>query len=91
MHNLQDLQDLQALQDAGEVRVVGVSVDAPRSRESAEALLQRRGGRYPSFYLDADAGGLEALVDLERLPIPTTLVINADGRIESIMRGPIGR
>ncbi len=86
-----EIPDLQALQDAGEVRVVGVSVDAPGSRESAEALLKKRGGNYPSFYLDEDAGGLEALVDLERLPIPTTLVISAEGRIESIMRGPIGR
>ena len=29
------------------------------------------------------------IVELERLPIPTTLVISPAGRIESVLRGPV--
>jgi thiol-disulfide isomerase/thioredoxin len=86
-----EIPDLQALEDAGEVNVVGVSVDAPTSREKASRLLEKRGGRYPSFYLGTGGTGLEQLVDLERLPIPTTLVITPEGRIDTILRGPLGR
>jgi len=86
-----EIPDLQALQDAGEVHVVGVSVDAPASRQNAARLLDERGGRYPSFYLGAGGTGLEALVDLERLPIPTSLVITPEGRIDTILRGPLDR
>ena len=86
-----EIPDLQALEDAGEVNVVGVSVDAPASRERASQVLAKRGGSYPSFYLGAGGTGLEPLVDLERLPIPTTLVITPEGRIDTILRGPLER
>ena len=33
--------------------------------------------------------GAAQLVDLERLPIPTTLVIDAEGVVRDIIRGPI--
>jgi hypothetical protein len=32
---------------------------------------------------------LSALVDLERLPIPTTLVFNSDGELTRVIRGPV--
>lgn len=86
-----EIPDLQALQDGGEVRVVGVSVDVPGARDTAVGLLEKRGGRYPSYYLGEGGSGLEALVDLERLPIPTTLVITPEGRIDTILRGPLAR
>jgi thiol-disulfide isomerase/thioredoxin len=86
-----EIPDLQALQDGDEARVVGVSVDAPASREAAARVLEKRGGRYPSFYLGTGGTGLEVLVDLERLPIPTTLVITPEGRIDTILRGPLER
>ena len=33
--------------------------------------------------------GLESLIDLERLPIPTTLVLSPEGLVERIIRGPL--
>ena len=36
-----------------------------------------------------DAITVEAIVDLQRLPIPTTLVIDAEGVVRDIIRGPI--
>ena len=58
--------------------------------------LERGGAGYPSFFLgDANSKGAEGVVtidevvDLERMPIPTTLVLSSDGRIQTILRGPL--
>jgi thiol-disulfide isomerase/thioredoxin len=88
-----ELPTLQRLADRGEVRVVTVGLDAPRDRERAVALLGKHAARIEAFFLpevaDPEAPGVEAIVDLERLPIPTTLVITSAGRVESVLRGPI--
>ncbi len=90
---VKEIPDLQAIDDKGEQRVVAISMDAPGQVATAESLLARRGGSYPAYYLGAKADGdavpVEELVDLLRLPLPTTLVLSAEGRVETILRGPI--
>ena len=90
--------ELPLLQDkhaSGEVRVVTLSMDAPADQPKAQAILTARGATFACFYLGADATALpqaspiEVLIDLERLPIPTTLVLDAEGRITEVIRGPI--
>jgi len=84
-----EIPDLQELQDDEQYEVIAISVDAPAAKDTAVKLLEARGGRYRGYYLMQDGGGLEALVDLERLPIPTTLVLTPEGRIDTILRGPL--
>lgn len=88
-----ELPTLQAIADRGEIAVVAIGLDPPGSRDTVRGLLERRGVRFETFYLPESASsgvpGIDAIVDLERLPIPTTLVISPAGRIEAVMRGPV--
>lgn len=84
-----ELPLLQAKHDAGEARVVALSMDGPSEQAAAAGLLADRGTSFPAFYLGEDAAGVEALVDLERLPLPTTLVLDPEGRITEVIRGPL--
>lgn len=88
-----EIPTLQALADQGEVRVVAIGLDLPRDRVKARTLMHERGGRFPTFYLPEPSAkpdsGLAAIADLERLPIPATLIVSPDGRIEEIVRGAI--
>ncbi|MEM7306220.1 MAG: ASPIC/UnbV domain-containing protein [Planctomycetota bacterium] len=92
---VREIPDLQKIDDGGEQRVVAISMDAPGDVALAEQRLEQRGGGYPAYYLGArakpadDAVPLEELVDLARLPIPTTLVLSPEGRVETILRGPL--
>jgi hypothetical protein len=69
------------------LRVVGLSLDHPKLRAKAGGLLQQRGADYDTWFLDEDA--MSALVDPERLTIPTTLRLGPDGTILEVVRGPI--
>jgi thiol-disulfide isomerase/thioredoxin len=90
---VKELPDLARLAEAGEQRVVLVNTDPPAERERAERVLARHGRGLSSFYVAPDTkddeAGLDAVVDLERLPLPTTLVVAPDGRIDTIMRGTL--
>ena len=94
---IKELPDLQELHEAGEVRVVALSMDAPGKLYAARDLLEGRGASYPGFYLGAlteeglDGELVETIVDLQRLPLPTTLMLSPQGRIERIHRGPISK
>ncbi len=88
-----EIPDLQHIFERGEVRVVAIGLDGATQRSKADALLRERGGKFTAFYLpddsSPDAGEISKIVDLDRLPLPTTLVLTPDGRIESIIRGPV--
>lgn len=88
-----EIAALQRLAERGEVRVVAIGLDLPAERARADALFRARGGKFPAFYLPEANGeaaaGVQRIVDLERLPIPTTLVLSRDGKVESILRGPL--
>jgi thiol-disulfide isomerase/thioredoxin len=86
-----ELPDLASIEAGGEERVLLVSVDEPDARGRAEVMLGKRGKGLSSFYLRSGGAGLEELVDLVRLPIPTTLSLDAEGIVRAIHRGPIDR
>jgi thiol-disulfide isomerase/thioredoxin len=91
---IQELPDLQDIHEGDDVRVVAISMDTPEDRERAIQLLDRRGASFPGYYLGAEqaaAGSslVEELIDLDRLPIPSTVIVGADGTIEEIISGPI--
>jgi len=70
-----------------DAQVVCISVDAPAQQASAKQLLSQRAPGVTGYYLAEDGVGVAALIDLNRLPIPTTLVINGEGVIEGIVQG----
>lgn len=88
-----ELPVLQRIADRGEVRVTAIGLDLPGDRSRAGELLRERGVRFPAFFLPAEAVegrvGIQALIDIERLGLPTTLVLSPEGRIESVLRGPV--
>ncbi|MCP5021396.1 MAG: redoxin family protein [bacterium] len=85
---VKEIPDLQAIQDAGKITVIGISVDIESAKPKAASILDKRGASYTAFYL---AGGDEGLpwADLERLPIPTTLVLSSEGIVQRVIRGPV--
>lgn len=81
---------------AGEVVVLGLSVDLPEERGAARRLLAEHAPGLPAYFLPGPGEkvpegsvGIDALLDLERLSLPTTLVFSKDGVLESILRGPL--
>jgi thiol-disulfide isomerase/thioredoxin len=82
-----ELPALEAAHRRGELVVVALSVDAPETRSAAIERLKTAKTSFPAFYLAPDGAG--ALLDLERLTLPTSVVVGADGRVQSILRGPL--
>ena len=74
-----EMPTLAGIEGGGERKVLFLSTDAPDSRGAAVNLLAKHAPGIPAFYLRMEGKGLEPLVDLVRLPIPTTLVLDADG------------
>jgi thiol-disulfide isomerase/thioredoxin len=80
----------------GEVAVVALSLDAAQDVPAAQRLFAERAPTLTGFFL-APAGraapegsvAIETILDLERLSLPTTLVLSPEGRLESILRGPL--
>jgi thiol-disulfide isomerase/thioredoxin len=92
-----ELPLLKSKHSSAEANVVALSMDAPGDRDKAQALLEARGATFPAFYLGEGAGAgtdqpgapIGTLLDMARLPIPTTLVLDAEGRITEVIRGPL--
>ncbi|MBL4769652.1 MAG: TlpA family protein disulfide reductase [Planctomycetes bacterium] len=92
---VKEIPDLQSMADGGEVNVVAISVDIESAKQRAGKIMANRGGTYPAFYLQGAGNGANApglpWADLERLPIPTTLVISPEGVLQRVIRGPIDK
>ena len=85
------LEEIPALERAhvqADRRVVAISVDVPTDRRDALAALESRGTSYPCFFLslvdEDNEAGFDQLIDLLRLPVPTTLELDSDGRLRSV-------
>jgi thiol-disulfide isomerase/thioredoxin len=81
---------------AGEMAVVALSLDVPEERGAARALLAKNAPKLPAFFLPQagakpteGAAAFDSFLDLERLSLPTTLVLSAEGKLETILRGPL--
>jgi thiol-disulfide isomerase/thioredoxin len=92
---VKELPDLQELHEDTPRNVVGLSMDAPADLYDAHALFEKRGAKFPAYYLgsvdsgEGDLGLVSSIIDIERLPIPSTVVVDAKGTIVSIVSGPI--
>ena len=89
---VEELPELARLDASGEVDVLTVSVDADTMRAAASALIHDRAPGL-SLVFPGPAGEVRMtvrdLVDLARLPIPTTLVFGPGGRLERVIQGPL--
>jgi thiol-disulfide isomerase/thioredoxin len=76
-------------------RVLLVSADAPGDFERAKAIAAKRAPTLALYFIATDCEAIEgaeelsALVDLERLPIPMTLVFSSEGELERVIQGPV--
>jgi thiol-disulfide isomerase/thioredoxin len=86
-----ELAQLARLDAAPGTRVVLISVDVPADRPAARELLARLAPDLPGYFLAMDEasneGRLDELVDLLRLPVPTTIELDGQGRILEVHRG----
>ncbi len=73
-------------QQAG-VQVIAVSVDVPEERSAAASFLQKRGLGYQSAFISRQM--IEEVLDVDRLTLPTTLVLDSDGTIQRVIKGRI--
>lgn len=90
-----EIPDLAALDGQDGQRVVSIGMDEGQAIPAAAARLADRGGTYGAWFLAPEgatrdgATNLRELVDLERLPLPTTLVLSPEGRVETILQGRV--
>jgi thiol-disulfide isomerase/thioredoxin len=90
-----ELPLLQRRHEEGELSVIALSVDVLADRETARAQLEAVGAEFPVFFLaqggrpPEGAEAIDALIDLDRLSLPTSLALFPEGRLESILRGPL--
>ncbi len=94
---VKELPLLQSREASGEVRVITLSVDVPGDFERARKVLAQRDTTFPAFYLP-DVGAIapesgvqpvETVIDLARLKLPTTIGLDKDGRVQTILQGPL--
>lgn len=85
----QELPDLVTLDGEPGKRVIAVSVDVPEERGAAQAALAKQGAKFQSVFLSPAM--IESLVDVDRLALPTTLVLDRQGKLTRIVRGRIER
>ena len=85
-----ELPALEEINSRDGVRVIGISIEGTKDHEHALAMFGER-ANYSTYFMidDDDDGGLAAVVDLDRLPIPSTLILSADGTLERVITGPV--
>ena len=70
-----------------------MSVDAPSARERAGEILGKLAPRFAPRFVGDDAppegGGIDELVDLARLPLPTTIILGEGGVVEEVVQGAL--
>lgn len=74
-------------------QILALSVDIPTERQKALDLLARHRAEFPAYFLSMKQGvnedGFDTVVDLMRLPIPTTLLIGEGGVLIGVRTGAI--
>jgi len=90
---VEEIPELERRHNEDGTRVIAVSVDVPSARPRAQELLDARRTTYPAYFLSLDdqdnEDRIDEVIDLVRLPIPTTLVLGPGGRIEAVLRGAL--
>jgi len=84
-----ELPDLVKLDEQDGASVVLLSLDPPDRRGAAATIAAKRGAGLPIYYLDDEGAAVEDVIDLARLPIPTTLVLDEAGVLIEVIRGKV--
>ena len=87
---VREIPELERLHQKPGIKVIGISVDAGGQHKRAQDLLRSAGASYPGYFLpveEAASEGLDELVDLMRLPIPTILELDHRGRLLHVLHG----
>lgn len=88
-----ELPLLEELHQQEGMGVLALSVDAPDDHPRAQMLLKRANTHFPSYFLttseEDNQQGLDQLVDLLRLPIPSAIQVDSKGRILDVIQGPL--
>jgi len=84
-----EMPALEALHQGGKARVAVLSLDAQEKCAAAESWLRKRGASFPSWYAGGAREEIAKLVDLERLPLPTTLVLSGEGVVIEVIQGTL--
>lgn len=82
-----ELPALESLHALPNIDVVLVSMDQEGDRARAQKLVGDRAPSLPQAYATDEL--VNALLDPTKMPLPTTLIVGPDGRIEEIIQGPI--
>ncbi|MEZ6018023.1 MAG: ASPIC/UnbV domain-containing protein [Planctomycetota bacterium] len=76
---------------SGERPAIALSVDVPSDHPRARELVGAAGGGLPLAFVsmedEANQAGLDLVIDLLRLPVPTVLTISAEGRLLAVRTG----
>lgn len=82
-----EMRDLAEIHARNGVRVVALSVDLPEQHQAAVDDLARREVGFDTWFL-SDAV-IEQVLDLDRLTLPTTLILDRHGVVREIIKGPV--
>ena len=82
-----ELPQYQRLHEEGRAHVVLIALDPPDQHERVRSLLDQRSVTLPAYVYSDEL--IEELLDPERLPLPTTLVLDGSGRITEVVQAPI--
>ncbi len=84
---VQEMPLLEKLHQEGKYKVVGVSLDPPTATDRIQGLKKKLNLTLPLIRVTGKQA--DTLFDLSRLPIPLTLILTADGKIEKMIQGKL--
>jgi thiol-disulfide isomerase/thioredoxin len=90
-----ELPLLQSRHAGATEHVVTISLDVPGDVPAARSALRGASASFSAYYLagapneGAGKKTLAEVVDLERLSLPTTVVLSPDGKVQTILYGPL--
>ena len=80
-----ELEKLHRAAGAGGLRVIGISADRPQDRAGVPAFVRQTGVSYPIYTVEP--GDLTAIFSHAQAPIPSSLVIDEQGRVVDVFTG----
>jgi thiol-disulfide isomerase/thioredoxin len=82
-----EMADLQKLSDRGDREVVAICLDDAADRARAGKLLDGQGVKFPRLFATPEF--MQKLIDLERMPMPTTLFFDEKGVLVEVLQTTI--
>ncbi|MFQ5719436.1 MAG: redoxin domain-containing protein [Acidobacteriota bacterium] len=79
------LQKIHESADPNGLRIIGISTDRPEDRGQVPPFLRKMGVTYPVYIVDP--ADLSAIFAGSEIPIPTSLIIDADGHVIQAFTG----